>query len=167
MAKKSDPPFTDLSFALGRAYYNYVGVLELVLEDEGLGSWVKPGMGHVLFALFQRDDLNIKDLVEQLQVSPSTLTGLLGRMETAGLLERSRDPNDGRAVRLRLTRRGRSLEQRCWLVHRRMSRFYRAFLTSQEQASLEQLLNKAIQGLRECESKLRGENRARDRDARL
>lgn len=52
------------------------------------------------------------ELAGVLRVHPSSLTGVLRRLERAGLVARTRDPADGRRAILTLTRRGRSLHQR-------------------------------------------------------
>jgi MarR family transcriptional regulator, organic hydroperoxide resistance regulator len=49
------------------------------------------------------------ELAELLHVHPSSLTGVLGRLERSKLIERRRDPNDGRRAILRLTAKGRAL----------------------------------------------------------
>ncbi|HTV02145.1 MAG TPA: MarR family transcriptional regulator [Luteitalea sp.] len=46
------------------------------------------------------------ELAATLHLHPSTLTGLLKRLETQGLLSRHVDPADGRRIVLRVTRRG-------------------------------------------------------------
>jgi DNA-binding MarR family transcriptional regulator len=51
-------------------------------------------------------------LAQLLHVHPSTLTGILRRLEEQHLVRRRIDPRDGRRVLLRLTRRGRALNQR-------------------------------------------------------
>jgi DNA-binding MarR family transcriptional regulator len=45
-----------------------------------------------------------------LHLHPSTLTGILKRLERAGLVERRPDPADGRRVQLLLTARGRTID---------------------------------------------------------
>jgi DNA-binding MarR family transcriptional regulator len=45
-----------------------------------------------------------------LHLHPSTLTGILKRLERAGLVERRPDPADGRRVQLFLTPRGRTID---------------------------------------------------------
>jgi DNA-binding MarR family transcriptional regulator len=102
-----------LCFAVARAYYNYIGLLERVLAETGLDRHVAPGMGHVLFALFERDDRVIRELVERTRLAYPTLSTILARMHKGGLVECRTDEADGRAVRVRLTRLGRSLEPRC------------------------------------------------------
>jgi len=49
-------------------------------------------------------------LAEVLHVHPSTLTGILKRLERQGLLSRRVDPRDRRRVLLGLTRKGRRLD---------------------------------------------------------
>jgi len=49
-------------------------------------------------------------LAQILHVHPSTLTGVLKRLERRGFIERRSDPRDGRRVSLGLTARGRTLD---------------------------------------------------------
>lgn len=46
-----------------------------------------------------------------MHLDPGSITSLLRRLEAAGLLERRRDPVDGRRVRVHLTERGATLAQ--------------------------------------------------------
>lgn len=50
------------------------------------------------------------DLARVLHLHPSTLTGVLRRLEQRGLVRRQRDPDDGRRAFLSLTARGRSID---------------------------------------------------------
>ncbi len=56
----------------------------------------------------ERPDVSAGDLARILHLDPSTLTGVLRRLEQRGLLRRSADPADARRVRLALTARGRA-----------------------------------------------------------
>jgi len=49
-------------------------------------------------------------LARLLHVHPSTLTGILKRLERGGLVHRRSDPRDGRRFLLSLTRRGRAFD---------------------------------------------------------
>lgn len=51
------------------------------------------------------------EVAEILHVHPSTLTGVLKRLEARGVIARSPDPQDGRRALLALTARGRELDQ--------------------------------------------------------
>ena len=103
----------EVFFCISRAFYAYVACLEELLVKSDLAEHVRPGMGHVIFALFDQNDVIIKNLVQRTELSPSALTRVLGDMERRGLITRHRDKSDGRATRVRLTRHARSLETRC------------------------------------------------------
>lgn len=51
------------------------------------------------------------EVAEILHVHPSTLTGVLKRLEARGVISRATDPKDGRRALLALTDRGRELDQ--------------------------------------------------------
>ncbi|MBQ1543844.1 MarR family transcriptional regulator [Caulobacter sp. CCUG 60055] len=61
----------------------------------------------VLFVLAGSDGALIGEAAEAVDIAPSAMTGLVDRMERAGLVERRPDAADGRAQRLWLTDRGR------------------------------------------------------------
>jgi DNA-binding MarR family transcriptional regulator len=50
------------------------------------------------------------DLAALLRVHPSTLTGVLSRLEDQALIERTIDPEDRRRMHIELTRRGRRVD---------------------------------------------------------
>lgn len=52
------------------------------------------------------------ELAATLHLHPSTLTGVLKRLEAQGLLSRGVDPDDGRRMVLRVTRRGAAVARR-------------------------------------------------------
>jgi len=64
----------------------------------------------VMLVLWQEDGLTVRALGEQLHLNSGTLTPMLKRMETAGLVRRSRDKKDERLVRTELTAAGRALQ---------------------------------------------------------
>ena len=66
----------------------------------------------VMVGLWADNDQTVKELGEKLLLDSSTLTPLLKRLETSGYLTRSRDPDDERQVRVRLTPAGRALKSR-------------------------------------------------------
>jgi DNA-binding MarR family transcriptional regulator len=53
--------------------------------------------------------LNPRELLRELSVSASSVTKRIDRLAAAGFVERSRDADDGRGVKLGLTDRGRRL----------------------------------------------------------
>lgn len=66
----------------------------------------------VLNVLWQDDGQTVKAIADRLALESSTLTPLLKRMEAAGLLHRSRNPENEREVLINLTDQGTALRGR-------------------------------------------------------
>lgn len=86
------------TLALGKAYAPVL---------EGMGLTYPQYL--VMLVLWQEDGLAVRELGARLHLSSGTLTPMLKRMERAGLVSRSRDTDDERLVRTRLTQPGRDL----------------------------------------------------------
>lgn len=82
--------------------------LKLDLQQQGLDQ-IKPAYFGVLMALWRTDDLRTAELGKLAGLEPSSMTGLLDRMERDGLVLRQTDPQDRRAQRIRLTELGRGV----------------------------------------------------------
>src|SRR6185436_6610981 len=108
----------DLPLYLPRVFYGFLGLVERELQESGLDEHLAPGMGHVLLFLYERDNCIIKDISDSIRLSQASLTGLLKRMQKAGLVTCRRCQADGRAVRIGLTPKGRSLRPRVLAFHR-------------------------------------------------
>lgn len=63
----------------------------------------------VLAALGQGDTLTQKELGSRTDSDPNTLRPMLARLESKGLIKRSRHPTDGRALSVLMTPRGKKL----------------------------------------------------------
>jgi len=66
----------------------------------------------VMLALWERDAVGVGELGQRLCLDSGTLSPLLRRMESAGLVRRQREASDERRVTIHLTEAGRALEQR-------------------------------------------------------
>ncbi|MEA5501974.1 MarR family transcriptional regulator [Halotia wernerae UHCC 0503] len=64
-----------------------------------------------LISLWAEDDQTVGQLGEKLFLESNTLTPLLKRLEGLGHVERNRDPQDERQVRVRLTAKGKALRE--------------------------------------------------------
>lgn len=62
-----------------------------------------------MLVLWEEQNLTVKAIGEKLNLDSGTLTPLLKRLETAGLVERRRDRRDERQVRIVLTDKGTKL----------------------------------------------------------
>ena len=70
---------------------------------------VTPTQYAVLKVLWERDGRSAAELGARLVIDSATITGVVDRLEAAGLLERRPDPEDRRVHRLFLTARGGDL----------------------------------------------------------
>jgi len=70
----------------------------------------------VMMVLWEHQDLTVNDLGKHLQLDSGTLTPLLKRLEAAGLVQRQRDHDDERRVRITLTPEGILLKDKAQAV---------------------------------------------------
>ncbi|WP_155368727.1 MarR family winged helix-turn-helix transcriptional regulator [Catellatospora vulcania] len=66
----------------------------------------------VMLVLWERKSVAVKDLISALQLEYGTLTPLIKRMETNGLITRRRRGEDERVVEVALTAKGEALRER-------------------------------------------------------
>jgi len=95
-----------LSFYLGKAYQRVTQSAKQRLAPYG----VTPVQYALLKALWDRDDQSGAELGERLLLDSATMTGLLDRLEQAGLIERKAHVTDRRVNKVVLTARGRDLQ---------------------------------------------------------
>lgn len=65
----------------------------------------------VMLVLWEKDDVTVSDIGERLFLDSATLTPLLKRLESAGLISRQRSRQDERQVVITLSESGRALQQ--------------------------------------------------------
>src|ERR1700681_2346838 len=66
----------------------------------------------VMVALWEQDDISVKEIGELLHLDSGTLTPLLKRLEAMGFVRRNRDTADERSVRISLTSAGAAPRQK-------------------------------------------------------
>ena len=90
-------------FALAVASRNVIGLYRPLLEPMGLTH----PQYLVMLALWEESPLTVAELGRRLSLEPATLSPLLKRLETGGMVTRERDPRDVRALAVSLTTKGR------------------------------------------------------------
>jgi DNA-binding MarR family transcriptional regulator len=99
----------------------------------------------VMLAVWERGDVPMKELGEALGLNYGTLSPLLKRLESAGLLRRERETDDERLVTVAATERGRALRARAERVPKAMGRMYG--LSAEEAAGLRDQLRALVDRL--------------------
>ena len=107
MSRTSSANSTDIGFLLAKASAHINEVLLARFAEEGFPE-IRASYGSVLVPLFGQDGMRLGELAEASRLSKQAMTGLVAQCEAASLVERERDPTDGRAYIVRLSERGRS-----------------------------------------------------------
>ena len=97
-----------LCFAVYSASHAFNRVYKPLLDELGLTY----PQYLVMVLLWEQDDHTVGSLGEKLFLESSTLTPLLKRLEALGQVKRTRDPVDERQVRVRLTDKGRAMQEK-------------------------------------------------------
>ncbi|MFG2788876.1 MarR family winged helix-turn-helix transcriptional regulator [Streptomyces sp. NPDC048419] len=124
MSTTPDAPATDwlrldqqICFSLSAASRAFGGVYRVLLKDLGITY----PQYLVMLVLWEHGDLPVKKLGEHLRLDSGTLSPLLKRLETAGLVRRERSARDERSVEVRLTAEGTAMRERAEQVPRRIA----------------------------------------------
>ncbi len=138
----NDPlPLDDqLCYAIYSAGMAIQRVYKPVLDDLGLTY----PQYLVLNVLWRQDGLTVGGIAEKLALESSTLTPLLKRLESAGLLRRTRNPQNERQVVVELTDQGRALRSRAGCLADAL------IAASGQSSSQLNELNRAVRDLRDA-----------------
>lgn len=85
-------------------------MFEHILSDKNIDAF-NGSQGSLLYILWQEDGIPIRELSRRSGLAVTSLTGMLDRMEAAGLIYRDRGDKDRRKVLIFLTDNARSLEK--------------------------------------------------------
>ena len=125
-------------------------VFEKLLCEYGIDEF-NGAQGRILFVLWEKDDIPIRELSEKTGLAKTTLTSMLDRLEKSGHITRGGDCSDRRTVRIRLTAGARSLKKEYDEVSAKMNEiFYKGF-SEDEILALETALGKILENLLEKE----------------
>jgi DNA-binding MarR family transcriptional regulator len=105
-AQVGGPSRANVGFELAKASQRWNELLYEEFSARGYGE-VRPAYGSILLPLFEEDGLRMGALAARARLSKQTMTTVIRLMEEAGLVTREPDPQDGRAVLVRLTARSR------------------------------------------------------------
>ena len=114
---------------------------------------LNPAQGRIMFVLWNKNSLPIHELSKETQLSKSTLTSMLDRLEEAGYIRRSPSKKDRRKIIINLIKVDKEFEQNYINVSNEMlNLFYNDF--SEEEIDLfESFLKRLLDNLLEFEEK--------------
>ena len=125
------------------------------------GLAVRPGQNKILKILEKNGTMRQRDLKEQLGISAASLTELLHKLESAGLITRTPSASNGRENMVDITEAGHisALERKMSEKNRDEEMF--SVLSKEERETLMQILNKLLKTWRENDDETEGQRRER------
>ncbi|APO73929.1 MarR family transcriptional regulator protein [Rhizobium etli 8C-3] len=118
MAKTMDIPQEErrlekqLCFAVYATAHAFTRAYKPILDKVGLTY----PQYLVMLVLWEKAELPVKTIGEQLDLDSGTLSPLLKRLEQTGLIKRTRDARDERQVIVSLTPKGRSMKSEAAMI---------------------------------------------------
>lgn len=103
--------------------------------------------GRILYVLWQQDGITISQLSAQTSLANTTLTSMLDRMESSGLIRREASPKDRRALLICLTEKARALQTDYDRISQQMNQLYYQGFTEVEIRQLEGYLQRILDNL--------------------
>lgn len=135
----STPDLADLLMRAGRR-------LRSAHAEELTDLPVNPHQARALRAIARRAPLRPSALAEALRVAPRSATEVVDALVAGGWVERARDPDDGRAMLLDLTPRGRELIGDIDRARARAAEKLLGGLSESERATLAAVLGRVVAG---------------------
>lgn len=112
---------------------------------EGHGrSGVHRGQGRIMSLLRTNDGISQRALAELLHIRPPSLSEVLDKLETTGLIERRQHETDKRVSNVFITPKGREAAMEVETTRRNQANEMFAGLSASEQENLSELLGKLI-----------------------
>ena len=94
---------------LFKQLYCVIGEIHQVAQTQLAKQATFRGQGRLLFLLANNEGVSQRELANLARVQPGSISEVLERLEKDQLVERWRDQQDRRIVRVKLTARGRQL----------------------------------------------------------
>ena len=126
-------------------------IFERLLSNAGIEAF-NGAQGRILYVLWQKDGLPIVELSRKTGLAKTTLTGMLDRLESQGLITRCADSADRRQIIIRLAEKAKQLNSDYTRVSQEMNQlFYRGF-SNDDIIHFENTLKRILKNLEESES---------------
>lgn len=135
----ADPPVFQL--------FNEIGIINQ-LSTRMFERALPKGMTQAQFTVLNHfirlglDEKSPAELASAFQITRPTMTSTLARMERAGLVAIKADPRDGRAKRVSLTEKGRTMREACIVAGAALVPVVGALMTNAELAAILPLLTR-------------------------
>lgn len=137
--------FDNTCILLAKAEQKHFQYTREVLNEKGLG--ITPVQMLVLYTLFKGDGISLSELSKKSYLDASSLTGVVDRLEDAGLVTRLAVPGDRRAFNVFLTKKANAMRQRMAEASRQVYDKMLEGCTAEEIAGMRKILLKIYENL--------------------
>jgi DNA-binding MarR family transcriptional regulator len=120
-------------------------IFNAMLKDYGLGE-LNSSQGRILYVLWQRDNIPIRELSIKTQLTKSTLTTMLDRLENKDFLSRGKG-NDRREIFVKLSDKSKKLKENYEKISGEMTEVFYGNLTEGERDNFEDYLRRILDNL--------------------
>jgi DNA-binding MarR family transcriptional regulator len=117
-----------------------------IMKKSGIDE-INPAQGRILFVLWNKDEIPISELARRTQLSKSTLTSMLDRLEKADYVIRVPSRKDRRIILVKRTEKDKSLENKYIQVSNEMTNLFYDGFTSEEIDDFENYLKRILDNL--------------------
>ena len=121
-------------------------IFDRMLAASGIDAF-NGAQGRILYVLWQQEDISISSLSAKTSLANTTLTSMLDRMESAGLIIRKPDPTDRRSRLIALTDKAKALQHDYELVSQQMNERYYIGFSESEIRRFEAYLQRVLENL--------------------
>ncbi len=106
-----------------------------------------PSQGRIIFLLLQRDNIPIHELVEQTQLTKSTLSSHLDNLENVGYIKKIQSKDDKREIFIILTEKTSKLKEGFIDASKIMTKLFYDGFSEEEINQFEDYLQRSLQNL--------------------
>ena len=123
-------------------------IFERILAQKNIDAF-NGSQGRILYVLWQRDGIPISELSKETGLAMTTLTSMIDRMETAGLVRRDRGDADRRKILIFLTDTAKALKSDYDAVSEEISDIYYKGFSDEEVQQFEGYLRRILRNVEE------------------
>ena len=139
------PEQRESGFLIAKIHQITNRIFNAMLKDYGLAE-LNSGQGRILFVLWQRDNIPIRELSIKTQLTKSTLTTMLDRLEKKGFLSRDAG-KDRREVIVKLSDKSKKFKEDYEKISEEMTDVFYGNLTERDRNIFEDYLRRILDNL--------------------
>lgn len=124
---------------------------ERILRESGIDAFNGP-QGRILYVLWEHENLSITDIAKLTSLANTTLTGMLDRMESQGLIMRVPDKRNRRRIIIKTTSEAEKLRTAYNEVSEKTNEIFYDGFTEEEVIHFEDTLRRILKNFEEREN---------------